>query len=43
VQLDATVAAQPRLDSLVLVSDVVVADDMQSAAGVGLGDLLEEG
>jgi hypothetical protein len=43
VQLDTGVAEQPRLDLLVLVGGVVVANDMQPAARVGLSDLLEEG
>jgi hypothetical protein len=43
VQPDAGVAAKPGLDLVVLVGGVVVADDLQPAAGVGLGDLLEEG
>lgn len=40
---DAGVALQPRPDLGVLVGGVVVDHDVQPLAGVGLGDLLQEG
>jgi hypothetical protein len=43
VQLHARMAAQPGLDSLVLVAGVVVHDQVQLAARIGAGDRLEEG
>jgi diadenosine tetraphosphate (Ap4A) HIT family hydrolase len=42
VQCDAGVLREPRVDLWVLVGVVVVDDDVQLAAGVGLGDLLQE-